>query len=246
MERDSKELAVVLKVEPKGDVSKLVTLLSADSGVFTAVLYGARKSAKALKVPLYSEGSFSLYRVRERNQCSVKDVDYISLRENILGDFPSLMIGSLISELTITSRMNGAGIYSLVAKCLDELEFGSSPKRVAIYFIINYLELFGTLSSLDFCPVCQKRYADGEILGYSIKEGTLCCMDCDEHDRNLILPPNARAFLIRNLELPLADALSLEISDMMIGRIYSFLLRFLRLSYPMRLKSLDSGMLETV
>ena len=214
MERDSKELAVVLKVAPKGDVSKLVTLLSADSGVFTAVLYGARKSAKALKVPLYSEGSFSLYRVREKNQCSVKDVDYISLRENILSDFPSLMIGSLISELAITSRMNGAGIYSLVARSLDELEFGSDPKRVAIYFIVNYLELFGTLSSLTFCPVCQRKYRDDEILGYNIKEATLCCLDCDEHERNLILPPNARAFLIRNMELPLEEALKLEISDL--------------------------------
>lgn len=246
MERDSKELCIVLRTYDAGETSRLATLFSADEGAFDAMLYGAKKSAKAIKAPLFSEASFSLYRVRERNQCSVKDADFIAIRDNILSSLPATMVASLLAELVRTSRMSGAGLYALLASCLDELEFGQDPKRIAIYFVIRYLEIFGILSSLESCPVCQRIYARDEILGYSPKEQSLCCSLCDGYDGKLILPPNARAFLMRNLELPLEKALSLEISVNMIDRIYSFVLRYLRLAYPTRLKILESGMLETV
>lgn len=244
MERDSKELCLVLKSVDKGDSSRLLTLFSRQRGAFTALLYGARKSRKGLKVPLFSEADFSLYSVEERHQCSIKDADFISIRENIFSDYDILIAASLVSELVTTSRMDGEEIYLLTARTLDELELGSDYKRVLIYFIINFLSLFGNLATLDYCPVCLKPYSSGAVLGYNMKEGTLCCSSCDDNGGTLILPENARLYLKRNLEIGITQALGLNISQMMVDRILSYLVRLLRLCYPSRLTVIESGMFK--
>ena len=77
MDRDSKGLAVVLRSERLRENDRLLTLLSVPLGLVSVVSYGARKSIRCVRAPLYTEGVFSLSLSRG-NRWSLKDIDVIS------------------------------------------------------------------------------------------------------------------------------------------------------------------------
>lgn len=246
MERDIKGLCLVLNTENTGERDKLITLFSPSLGLIRVRVYGAQKSRKAAQIPLWSEGNFSLYSVPEKHQWSYKDSDIIAERHEILEDIDRTVAASLFSELVITSRSEDPYLYGLITGALDRLSVGEDHRRVSISFIIKFLSFFGTLPGFDACPVCQKVYHDDDILGYNDLEGTPSCSSCDTADGAMLLPPNARKFLQRTLEMDFADTFRLNVSPMMTERIFRYSLRLLMRSYPIVLRSLSSGLWSTV
>ena len=65
-------------------------------------------------------------------------------------------------------------------------------------------------------------------------------------DSSLILPPNARRFVRRTLELELDDAVCLSVSSMQRHRIFRYFLRLLGISFPGKLRSIESGIWSSV
>ncbi|MBQ0070257.1 MAG: recombination protein O N-terminal domain-containing protein [Spirochaetales bacterium] len=61
MERDFKTLGIVVKVENVRENDRLLTIMTPDRGLLKALSFGSRKSIRAVKAPLYTEGYFSLY-----------------------------------------------------------------------------------------------------------------------------------------------------------------------------------------
>ena len=62
---------------------------------------------------------------------------------------------------------------------------------------------------------------------------------------SLILPPNARRYVRRTLELDMDNAVLLSVSDLQRHRIFRYFLRLLRLSFPGKLRSIESGIWNT-
>lgn len=246
MERDVKSLASVIKSEKKGERDRLLTLFSPSMGLFPVIVYGAQKSSKALQIPLYCEGNFSVYHMPEHNRYSLKDADIIADRHVLLEDMDLMMSSSLLSELVMLSKSPDAELYRLYVDALDALCLFHGYKRVVIAFIIHFLNLFGILGGFDFCPVCQRGYHEDEILGYNVAEGVVCCLACDDFSQTMILPPNARKFLARTLELPFHDSLQLNISSAQTDRIFSYVLRLLKIVFPSRIRTLETGLWNTV
>ena len=89
--------------------------------------------------------------------------------------------------------------------------------------------------------IISRTYQEDEVLGFSSTEGVAVCHDCDTMNGALLLPPNARAYLRRSLELGFKDSLSLVVSAEQEHRIFRYMLRTLPYTFPGRLRSLEYG-----
>ncbi len=237
VEHASKGLGIVIRSDKVRNSDRMLTLLSVPLGIVRVISYGSRKSLKAVRAPLFTEGVFSL----ERGQSelwTLKDIDVLSSHESLFEDLGKNMAATLFAELILTSGSSDQAVYRLFARALDGLERGDH-ESIAIAFIVNFLSLSGFIGDWERCPVCRREYGEDEILGFSAPEGVPACHDCDTMAMSLILPPNARRYVRRVLETGLDGELS--ISPMQRHRIFRYFLRLLRLSYPGRLRSLEAG-----
>lgn len=242
MERDVKRLGVVLAKREVGEGNVLLSLFSPSLSLVEVKEFGARKGKKALRVPLYSEGNFSLYRKGE-NSYILKDVDFITIRHEIMSSYERMIFSSLMAEMTLKGKDYSENIYNLISSSLDRMTETYDEKRVLIYFISHYLDFFGSLGDFTTCPVCHRKYRDDEVLGFNESFRVASCSSCSDRE-GMILPPSARAFLARTLELDMDDALSLGISEMMRDRILSYLLRTLSLVWPSKLSLFEGQLMK--
>ena len=242
MDRDSKGLAVVLRSERLRENDRLLTLLSVPLGLVSVVSYGARKSIRCVRAPLYTEGVFSLSR-SHGNRLGLKDIDVISTHECLLDDLERNMAAMLFSDMVITGKDARPELYALYTGALDLLEFYDT-ESVVISFIVHFLALSGLGGDYERCPRCLRPYGEDEVLGFSDAEGVAVCAECDTMSGSLILPPNARRFLARTLSLGIRESMDLRISPEQRHRIFRYMLRSLSLSFPGRLGSLEHGIWE--
>ncbi len=243
MDREQKGLAIVIRSMNIRENDRLLTLFSPSLGLVDIVSYGARKSIRTVKAPLYTEGNFSIE--KGRRGWTLKDIDVISTHECIHDDLMRSQIAMLFSDLVITGRNADPALYTLYTDALDLLETEDAEK-VAVEFIVHFLSGEGLSGDYCSCPVCGRGYGDGEILGFSSAEGVAVCHDCDTMDGALPLPPNARAYLRRSLEMGMRESMSLLVSEAQEHRIFRYLLRTLPYSFPGRLRSLEYGIWDSV
>ena len=242
MERDFKTLGIVLKKDNAKDNDVVIRILTPDMGVLEVYVYGVRKSSKAVRASVFTEGVFSLSRRTENGKITLKDVDTLSFHEKIRESLEKTIALSLFSEMIIKGRSVDAYIFNLFAGTLDEVESGERD-RGGIYFIVHYLRSQSLGGDWKNCPECLREYRDDEVLGYSLSLGAAVCSDCDEMGGEMILPPNARKYLARIYECSLKEAGEIRISDEMARRIFRYLLRTLKHSFPVRLNVLETGLI---
>lgn len=242
MDRDSKTLGVVIKTENVKEKDRIISLLTPDDGVIKVLVYGAQKSLKSIKAPLYSEGMFSLYKKSSGEIYTLKDVDLIALHEYISEDLDRIAVASLFSELILKSRSLDPSLYKLYTDAIDYLET-VSYRKVVVAFAMKFLELSGLVGDYKTCPVCGRVYRDDEVLGFSASLSTAVCSDCDTMEGRMILPPSARRYLERVLSSDFALSLSLRLSDEQLFRVYRYVLRTLLMCFSDNIETLSSGLL---
>ena len=238
MEHDAKGLAIVIRSMKIKERDRLLTLFSPSLGIVNAVSYGSRKSIRAVKAPLYTEGTFSLE--KGRSCMTLKDIDVISTHDAVHEDLDLSQSAMLFSDLVLTGKSAEPELYALYSAALDALEY-EPYEKVVVEFIVHFLSLEGLCSDYLTCPVCGRDYQKDEVLGFSSSEGVPVCPDCDTMGGTLLLPPNARAYLKRSLELSFSSSLSLVVSENQEHRIFRYLLRTLPFSFPGKLRSLEYG-----
>lgn len=241
MDRDFKSLAIIIKKEKKGERNGLLTLLSPDLGLIKAISFGSARSPKGDRFPLYAEGLFSLSKKGE-NAIYVKDVEILTDHDWVKNNLDKIGWVTLFSELVILSRLCDSKIYSLYTSVLDEME-NKNVDRCAVYFISHFLLIEGLSGDWKVCPMCQREYRDDEILGFSTLSGTACCSSCDTLSSSLILPPNARRYIMYVSSSAIETSLAYKISDEFVKKISHYLVRTLEVSFPARLKTIESGLL---
>lgn len=241
MDRDSKTLGIVIKSERWGTNDRMVTILTPE-GLSKAKVYGARSGRHSLKLPVYTEGTFDL-ESGQRGAPKVKDASVLSYHDYLSGSYSLQLSAALMSELVITAQMAEPALYSLYSSAIDALET-ESLETVLTSFIVHFLSLEGLSGDWRTCPSCGRAYREGEVIGFSVQDAVAACSDCDTMSGALPLPPNARAYLARCQELTFGQSLELSVSDAQRRRIYRYLLRTLRLSYPGKLRSLESVLSE--
>ena len=238
MERDVKALAIVIRTMDVRERDRLLTLFSPSLGLVNVLSYGARKSIKTIKAPLYTEGTFSLE--KGRSGWTLKEIDVLSTHDALHEDLDRQQAAMLFSDFIITSKSAEPELYALYSEVLDALE-SDSYEKVTVEFIVHFLSAEGLSGDYISCPVCGRDYLEGEVIGFSSSEGVAVCRDCDTMNGALLLPPNARAYLKRSLELGFKDSLALVVSEEQEHRIFRYLLRTLPYAFPGRLRSLEYG-----
>ena len=242
MERDFKTLGIVLKKDNAKDNDVVIRILTPDMGVLEVYVYGVRKSPKAVRASVFTEGVFSLNRRNENGKITLKDVDTLSFHEKIGESLEKTLALTLFSEMVIKGRSVDAYIYNLFAGTLDNMESGDRD-RSGIYFLIQYFRSQSLGGDWKTCPECLMGYRDDEVLGFSLSLGAAVCSCFDEMGGEMILPPNARKYLARIYECSIKEAGDMRISDEMARRIFRYLLRTLKHSFPVRLNVLETGLI---
>lgn len=237
--RDRKVLAVVIKSQKVGENSIKVSLLTPNDGIIEATVFGARKTKNGLRISLYVEGNFSLYKKGDNGPYTVKDVDIIAPRVFISTQYEKSIYAAFLSELMLRLHSTeSAKLYKLFVSALDNLEYYSIHKVNAIY-LSHILFSEGLISDWVKCPNCGREYSDNEILGFSSKLLVATCERCSDYT-SLVLPPSARRYLKRVLEIGPEEALEkLNTSDEQMERISRYLLKSVRLISPEKINSLS-------
>ncbi|MCR5731857.1 MAG: DNA repair protein RecO [Sphaerochaetaceae bacterium] len=246
MDRNESAPAIVIQSEKRGDYDRILTLLSPVWGIRRVIVYGARKSQKAVKASLYTEATFVIYSNPERHNCTLVDITPISVHSSILTSLETSFSASLMSELALIEKgEEREELYDLYTSFLDILD-ENNWRRVLIQYIVRYLSLVGLFDDLEYCPVCLRPYGEKDILGFSSSLGVPCCPNCDSMSSELILPPNARAYLRESLRTEKERAMGFIISENMEARLLRYLTRTLSYSLPVPLKCLKSGLLNSL
>lgn len=241
MDRDYRTLGIIIKKANKGERNALLTILTPDEGLLSVTAYGSGRGASSCRAPLYGEGLFSLERKNETSFI-LKDSDIISDHEEVKESVGVIAMVSLFSELIIKMRAAGSAVYDLFTSVLDSIDDGNRDK-CAVYFISHFLIIEGLSGGWESCPVCGRRYDEDEILGFSSVTQSAVCSSCDTYSSTLILPPNARRYILRLTEVRLPEALTFTISESFLKKIRDYLIRTLGCIIPGELLSLKSGLI---
>ncbi len=242
MDRDFKTLAIVVKRENTGGRNAVLSLLTPDSGIISVTAYGSGRGASSCRSPLYGEGIFSLER-KGASSFILKDTEIVSEHEWVKDSVEKIGWVSLFSELVVRGRLADGELYRLYTSSLDSIT-DDNIDPVAVYFLTHYLILQGLSGDWKVCPMCLKKYEDDEILGFSTITNSAVCSSCDTLSGTLILPPNARRYVMRVSSSDISQALSFTIRRETAGRISRYLMRSLRFIFPVRLCSLESGLIS--
>jgi DNA repair protein RecO (recombination protein O) len=246
MERNLTSSAIVLTHRRWGDLHRLVTLLSADLGVFTAVAYGARKGKLAGGIEPGTIGNCFLYRNPTRNEYTLTDVDVIFSVDAIREDLRRLYAAHVMIEIAM--RMHGgdyAALYQTLGTSLMLLQSPEvAPHLDLIQYIWRWISIMGLESDLTVCPICSTAYADDEILSFHAGMHTPCCAQCgtvDSSDFVYALGPGGRRYLAYTRTLAEADAVLVPLSETASARMLRYMIRYAETILGSSLKSLSGG-----
>lgn len=253
MERNIKTQAIVVKTSKYGELHKIVTLISPQLGLVSAIIYGGRKGKKTAVAPLFSIGEFQLYNNPVKKEYSIEEGVLSFVPTAINEDLESTYTASFMCELvTKTPSDDSKEIFELLQNALQELEnetknfvensFDSSvqtPKCIAIAFTWKLLQIWGLAPNLDYCPICERKYEDDEILAFSSSLLVPVCKNCGDN-ASFILPPGARRYLRYTLAMTFNDACKVKLNSATQVRIFSYMAQWIKMHINSPLKTLDN------
>ncbi|MFV0497800.1 MAG: DNA repair protein RecO [Candidatus Fimivivens sp.] len=173
---------VIIRAKSVGD-DRLLTILTSDYGVISAVARGANKPRGRLtsSTELFCYSKMVLFRYRGSNTVDSAEVEqsFFALRQNIA----ALSLASYIAELCceLAPPEEAAPEYlRLVLNTLHLLSKGSkSVWLLKPLFELRLMTMAGFMPDLTGCAVCGKfGEQDSEHMCFSIETGTLYCQNC--------------------------------------------------------------------
>ena len=116
-ERNKRMKSVILSLKESGENNRLVKVISAENGIFNAMLYGGPKSRlKSLVQPFYSEILY-IYSDESRNSIKITDFDaqncHLSFRTSLLKSWAA----SFACELVLKTKCAGETEKAFVLLC---------------------------------------------------------------------------------------------------------------------------------
>ncbi|MDT4761754.1 DNA repair protein RecO [Sphaerochaeta sp. PS] len=248
MERNVSSLAIVLHSIRYGQMNRRLKLLTVDFGLIDVVSYGARKSLKAVKGDVFSDGQFFLYHNPVKRDYTLKDVQVIATHDEIRSDLGSNYAALFFCELVMkTNGGDSASQYRLLSTALDLL--CSQPNlvaRILIQFVLRLLDVCGLQADYARCPICERVYGQQEIIQFNAQLGAPCCQQCATLDSGMILGPGARRYLTLTKEMDYHRAVEIALSEQATLRIKAYMLRYALILSGGQLNTLSGGMLQTL
>ena len=240
MDRNIQTQAVVLSVRKYGDLHKAVTLLCPDLGIVDAIIFGGRKGKKTALAPLFSVNTVQIYHNPVKKEYSITEGVSSFVPQAITEDLACTYTASFFCEIIAkTPTDEPSQTFGLLTDALATLEADpASRKRITAAFIWKLMQISGTAPDLEFCPVCDKRYADDEVLYFSSPINAPCCKRCSDSEY-LVMLPGSRRYLRHTMGMNFRDAAAVMLNPAAEDRIFVYMLKWAGLFAQTQLRTLN-------
>lgn len=208
---------IVLREIPKGETSKLLTVLTAGLGVITVNAKGVRKlTSPYLKcAQTFAFSDFLLY---EKNGFftlteSALIEDFYSIREDIKGYSLACYLCEAASAFAVPGD-ESVNILRLLLNSLYAIENSIAPlKIIKAGFELRISAECGFLPEVDCCAECGDELGDRDFI-FGIYDGVAVCRGCANREGNGIFIPSAVGKAIKHItESELSRFISFRIGE---------------------------------
>lgn len=183
MNRNLRKSVTILACKTVGEQNRLVTMLTAEDGVCTALLYGGPKSKLRSLVSPYHTGTIWLYTDAAKKSTKITDFDVTSFRPSLRENLYKSWAAALCAELLIKTCATGSEVFKIANGFLDGLNLSSeeAAKAGTVRFLWRYQQELGVQCDTQFCAICGADFARfaGDQLGlYSAVNAGFLCPHC--------------------------------------------------------------------
>lgn len=177
--------AVILKVIPYGETSKILTTFTKDHGKITMVAKGARniKSKFGGSLEPFTHLSVIFYEREARDLQYISDVSIINPFLNIHDHLDRMYAALSMIEIcnkVIHGNEENTALFELLTQTLEGM---NSPVKPAVNGFLNFLiqlaDLLGFKMELERCRFCEDIAAHRR-LQFNIDKGRIVCEDCPQ------------------------------------------------------------------
>lgn len=212
-----KTKGIVLREMPKGETSKLLTVLTADMGVITVNAKGVKKlSSPYLKsAQLFALSDMLIY---EKNGFyTLTEASLITDFYSIAKDICNYALACYLCEAASAFAVQGEDssvILRLLLNCLYALENNISTRPIVkSAFELRLCMECGFNPSLQFCSGCDDDLGEANYI-FDVSEGESYCITCGRERHNSVLvTPTVRDALFHITESELSRILSFRIGE---------------------------------
>lgn len=208
---------IVIRETPKGETSKLLTVLTSDRGVITVNAKGVRqlsspyiKSARLFafsEMLLYEKNGF--YTLTEASLVC----DFYMLSADIKKYSLACYLCEAASAFSVPGEDSGS-ILRLLLNSLYALENGkASNALIKSAFELRLCAECGFFPEVSHCAECERELVDIESV-FSISEGVALCRDCAQTGGDsILLSPSVGKAVSHIIESELSRFISFRIGD---------------------------------
>lgn len=187
-DRNKSTDAVILNLSRQGENNWTVTLLSPESGIFYATLYGGPKSRLRSSVQKFNMGQLFYYEDSQRKLKKISDFDARECPQTFRTDIYKMWAASLGAELVIKTSAAGdyRNAYTLLCAFLKGMDASDEKgaRLGTLRFLWRYLRLLGVQPDTNYCVSCSSEISlqnqDGStgVLHYFPSMKGFLCGDC--------------------------------------------------------------------
>ena len=185
-----KDQAIVLRVAPVSNTSRIVQWLTVEHGKIATLIKGAQrpKSAFLGQFDLFYTCELLFY-ARERNHVHIaRECSPLTRRDGFRTDWRAAALASYVADVSARLTLPAApqpALFQLLETALDELAIEGATEAVIYWFELKLLEALGVQPRLTTCLDCGATLLPAPRPPcFAMARGGLVCAPCAAHGAN--------------------------------------------------------------
>ena len=183
MNRNVSHSALILRSRPSGEANRDVWLLTAETGLLRATVFGGPKSRLRSYASPFHSGQAWVYHDPSKDSRKLSDFDVRSWRPGLRELYERAMAADAVAETVLASHGGGGNwgrALSLAEAALDALTLADSEtcSRIVLCFLWQWADFLGLRPEFDCCSLCGKPVPPGALIKFSPREGGVVCAAC--------------------------------------------------------------------
>ncbi len=212
-----KTRGIILKSRDYTETSKLVNILTADSGLLKTLAKGSRRPASPLrgKLEVWNYGDLVFYPSRASDLHILAQFDVIEHFPLAVSTLERTALFHYLSELAAVAAYGeetSRELFELLLHTLRHAAVIDAVSQVRLWFEIRYLSILGVLPPFDRCSRCRKALGDGAR--FFLAEREWLCPGCGPKYADAVLIEPGVLSAVRYINRSgLASAVNLRLSE---------------------------------
>ena len=186
-----KDSAIVLRMVPFGNTSRVVTWLSPEFGKLTTLVKGSQRDKSPFlgQYDLFYTCEILFYAREQRQLHILKECQPLAMRTALRTDWRACAAASYAADLMNRALPDGpvpSGAYDLLERMLDQLATRTPGPASLLRFELQLLQELGLLPDWDRCGRCHAEVRAAEQCRLDVEQGTLFCASCGDEKGHLL------------------------------------------------------------